>query len=35
MEDYLIGERARVAGAKTTLTFDGAAATSSLFTLAE
>lgn len=33
--DYLIGERARVAGAKTTLTFDGAAATSGLFTLAE
>ena len=33
--DYLIGERARVAGAKTTLTFDGAAASSSLFTLAK
>ena len=33
--DYLIGERALLAGAKTTLTFDGAAATSNLFTLAK
>lgn len=33
--DYLIGERARVAGAPTTLTFDQSAATASLFTLAE
>lgn len=33
--DYLIGERACVAGAKTTLTFDETAAASKLFTLAK
>ena len=33
--DYLIGEKARMAGAKTTLTFDETAAASPLFTLAK